>query len=218
VQQIVIDPTKHGSPTETAPVNILPPEVRKFGYVPDLRACKSGDLILSSSIEPGFMDRQIMAVQDQLGLAREHTRWTHAAIFLYEDWIVEATPREGVITRSLYPDIPDALFRVRRWPHLTEEERYKIALCAQRMLGARYDKKVAFFAGLKARFGEWCRHDWFPVTRPTILCSKVFYDAHVEVTRTLLKDCPLNDLVTPAHLSATGDLKDIAVPWLKVPP
>src|SRR5262245_66523693 len=55
-------------------------------------------------------------------------------MFLYEDFILEAVPRKGVITRTLYEDIPNSVLRVRRRPDLEVEERYKIALCAQKWL------------------------------------------------------------------------------------
>jgi hypothetical protein len=215
VPQRIIDPAQHGDPVATARATVLPPHVRQFGYVPDFSRCMPGDLILSSSSAPGFIDRQIEHTQRLIGLADEHARWTHAAVFLYEDFVVEAVPNGGVVTRSLYQDIPTSILRVRRCPNLQNEDRYKIALCAQRMLGSRYDTTIAISAGLRVRFNAWNRY-WFRVARPTIVCSKVFYDAHVEITRRLLADCPLDDLVTPAHLSATNDLEDIDVPWLGV--
>lgn len=33
----------------------------------------------------------------------------------------------------------------------------------------------------------------------------------------MLQGCQLNDLITPAHLSATTSLQDVPVPWLAVP-
>jgi len=215
VPQIVIDSANHGNPVAISFLNVLPPHVRNFGYVPDFSLCKPGDLILFRSRNPGFIERQITITQRLIGLAEEHARWTHAAVFLYEDFIVEAIPNDGVVTRSLYVDVPQSILRVRRRPNLQNEERYKIALCAQRMLGSRYNAGIAISAGLSARFGAWNRF-WFRVARPTIVCSKVFYDAHVEITRTLLADCALDDLVTPAHLSATSDLEDVDIPWLKI--
>jgi len=215
VPQRIIDPEEHGNPAAITRINVLPPHVREFGYVPDFSLCMPGDLVLFSSTTPGFVDKQIELTQRLIGLADEHARWTHAAVFLYEDFIIEAVPKPGVVTRSLYQDIPTSRLRIRRCPNLQNEERYRIALCAQRMLGSRYDAAVAISAGLRARFNAWNRY-WFRVARPTIVCSKVFYDAHVEITRRLLSDCPLDDLVTPAHLSATTDLQDVEIPWLKV--
>jgi len=215
VPQTIIDPKNRGNHSGTISVNIVPGKTRKYGFVPDFGLCKPGDLILSHSLSSSFLDRQIVKTQSRAGFDAEHARWTHAAVFLYEDFVVEAVPGDGVITRTLYSDIPNSVLRVRRRPDLRDEERYKIALCAQRMLGSRYNIRAAFSMGWRARSGLWDRA-WFPSIGPVMICSKVFYDAHVEITRSLLKDCPMTDLVMPAHLSATTDLDDINVPWLKL--
>jgi hypothetical protein len=119
-----------------------------------------------------------------------------------------------MITRSLYRDVPDSILRVRRFPNLPNEVRYEITLCALRMLGLRYSTKVAISAGWQAKFSPMDL--LFPTIGPTILCSKVYYDAHVEVTRRQLQGCSIIELTMPAHLSATSDLDDVAIPWLRV--
>jgi hypothetical protein len=198
VAQIVIDPDQLGSPTTKPAPYMLPQAARKFGYIPDLGRCKPGDLILSFTRQVGFLERQIVRMQTHAGFGPEDARWTHAAVFLYDDFITEAVPIRGVVSRSLYSDIPEAVLRVRRYPNLPEAERYKIALYATRMLGARYSAYAALSAAWKARSGLW-DGAWLPVGR-TIVCSKVYYDAHAEITRKLLHGCPIAGLVTPAHL------------------
>jgi hypothetical protein len=217
--QLIIDP---GDAPQTASGTVsitpIPKKTRQFGFVPDLRCCKAGDLILSHSVSPGFLDRQITHAQIKAGFSTDDSRWTHAAVFLYEDFVVEAVPWKGVVTRSLYSDIPESLLRVRRRPDLEDAERYKIALCAQRMLGTRYNYKAALSLGWRALLsGVWDRA-WFPSINSVIICSKVFYDAHVEITRKLLHGCPISDLVMPANLSATSDLEDILPPWVRLNP
>lgn len=211
-----IDSERPGNPTGTSTVNILPPNVRALGIAPDLSQCIGGDLILFRSRSPGLVQKQIARTQQRIGLGTEHACWPQAAVFLYGDYMVEAVPGRGVITRSLYADIPNRILLVRRRPNLPDEDRYKIALCAQRMLGQRYNFRTAISAALRAETYAWDRLR-NSVAHSAIVCSKVYYDAHVEITRVLLKDCPLDELVTPAHLSATSDLIDIDVPWLKVP-
>jgi hypothetical protein len=149
-----------------------------------------------------------------MGMRSINARWTHAAIFLYEDWILEAVPIKGVITRSIYQDIPSSVLRIRRDPKLMDAERYKIALCAQRMLSSRYNYSVALHVWLKTSFFPW--NSPLDVSHHTVVCSKVFYDSYVEITRQLLQNCGLNDLVTPSHLSATSSLQDVSISWLKV--
>jgi hypothetical protein len=214
VAQLEIDPAHHGNPTAKATATAIPRGARNFGFVPDVSLCKPGDLILSRSRKVGFVERQIVKTQAHR-FDPDDARWTHAAIFLYADFIAEAIPGRGMITRSLYNDIPESILRVRRCPNLSDEDRYKIALCALRMLGLRYSTKVAISAGWQAKFSPMDL--LFPTTSPTIVCSKVYYDAHVETTRRQLQGCSIIELTMPAHLSATSDLEDVYIPWLCVP-
>jgi hypothetical protein len=104
--QLVIDPNNRGIPAGQKSIAQLPELVRRLGHVPDLAQCKAGDLILSCSIKPTFSERTIISAQIRAGFSAEDSRWTHAAVFLYEDFIVEADPKRGVSSRSLYFDVP----------------------------------------------------------------------------------------------------------------
>jgi len=174
-----------------------------------------GDLVLFRSHQPNVTSRSIAAAQSAGGINPEHSRWTHAAIFLSDDFVVEASPITGVTQRTLYADIPDKILRIRRQPALTEIERYRIALRALRMLGARYSFGGAILTGWYLLNGLWTSPSVNSLG-PAVLCSKVFSDAYSDVTRKLLSGCPIDFPVTPAHLSATPDLEDIEVGWLKL--
>ena len=209
----IVDPNNLGNLTGRKTIAQLPPQTRTFGFVPDLGVCEPGDLILSCSVVPGFIERRIVRAQINAGFGADDSRWTHAAVYLYEDFIAEADPWQGVRSRSLYSDVPGSFFMVRRRPGLTNAERYKIALCAQRMLGMRYDLGAALSLGLQARLSAMWNRYWVQRMKRVTICSQVFYDAHAEITRHFLDGCS-TDVVMPGHLSATTDLDDILVPWL----
>jgi len=214
--QITIDPRSRGDVSETVSLTPVPQEARDYGFLPDLRHCRAGDLILSHSVSTSWLDKQITRAQTQAGCSAADSCWTHAAMFLYEDFILEAVPRKGVITRTLYEDIPNSVLRVRRRPDLEVEERYKIALCAQKMLGTRYDLGAALSLGWRSRFKRLWNRDWRPSFKSAVICSQVVYDAYAEITLKLLQGCPMRGDVMPAHLSATSDLEDIPIPWVEL--
>ncbi len=211
--QIVIDPYNRGEPVSESAISEIPPNVRRFGYIPNFRACLPGDLILFRNIVPSFSCRCISSAQR--AFADEDAQWTHAAVFLYDDLIVEAVLSPGVRTRSLCTDIPKRILRIRRCKDISEGDRYKIALRAQSMLGSRYSMFSAFSIGWKTHLGKWDPIG-VPNFGPVIICSKVFHDACVEVTRALLQGCSIDRPITPAHLSATTSLEDIDVKWIQI--
>ena len=190
----------------------LPAHVRRFGYVPDLSTCLPGDLVLFRSHHPNITGRTIAAAQLAGGIAPEHSRWTHAAIFLSDDFVVEASPMTGVAQRTLYIDVPDKIIRIRRQPSLTEVERYRIALRALRMLGARYGYGAAVSTGWYLLKGLWNLPS-IHTLGPAVICSKVFSDAHSDVTRSrahVRSIFPLHRLTRSQR-----HLEDIKVGWLK---
>src|SRR5262249_1623900 len=108
----------------------------------------------------------------------------------------------------------------RRRPNLEDEEEskikgYKIALCAQRMLGTRYGYSAVLSLGWRSIFTQMWNRNWRPSFKAAVICSQVVYDPHAEITLGLLQGCPLRD-VMPAHLSATSSLEDIYIPWVKL--
>lgn len=213
--QIVVDPAAIGAPQETVSIQILPPALRRFGFVPDLDALLPGDLILFRSANPGIAQRAIAGAQSRAGFSDDDSRWTHAAVFLFGDLVVEAVPWSGVVQRSLYIDIPHKIWRVRRRTSLQDIDRHRIALRALSMLGARYSHRGAFELAAELFRGLWNPGD-LTAHRNILICSEVFHDAYVTVTRGLLDGCRVGNTITPAHLSATPDLDDVAVEWLRL--
>ena len=210
--QLIVHPNNRGPSVANLVVGEIPRAARVFGFVPDFRACKPGDLILTRNVEPGVICRSISSAQG--GFSQEDAQWTHAAVFLIDDLVVEAVPFKGVRTHSLYADIPRKVFRVRRYPSLSDDERFKIALFAQALLGRRYSLPKAFAYGWERQWGIWDPVGASMFGRG-IICSKVFYDACLQVTRNALEGCPASgQVVTPAHLSVTPTLQEVAVGWI----
>jgi hypothetical protein len=194
---------------------LLPASVREFGLVPDFNQCLPGDLILFRDVAQSRTSRLIAGAQTRAGFAPEHSCWTHAAIFLYADFIVEAVPWPGIKTRTLYSDIPRRMMRVRRDISLSDIQRYEIALRALRMLGTRYSWITAISIGMDMFKGLWNSDSQRP-PYPVVICSKAFYDAYADVTHKLLQGCQAGGPVLPAHLSSTTDLSDVDIGWVRL--
>jgi hypothetical protein len=212
VSQHILDPSK--TPTDSTPTNValLPRRVRDFGFVPALEKVRPGDLILYGGT--GKSGDWIKAAQARAGFSDEDARWTHAAIYLDEGFLVEAVV-SGVVQRSIYDDIPTRLMRFRRIDSLTDVERYRIALRALSRLGRSY--AIAHIPSLGRRLwqGLW-NGNRVPDRKGIVICSQIFHDSAVEITRSRLDQCPVDAEVTPAHLSCSTSLVDVEVGWRRV--
>ena len=122
VPQKLLDPENVGQPAavKSAPTQ-LPPDVRKFGYLPDFDLWQAGDLLLFSVIRPSFMQRQIIATQERERYAEEHARWHHAAVYIGDRYLCEAVPR-GVRYHPVAEFVGDRLIRARRGQYDAEGE------------------------------------------------------------------------------------------------
>jgi hypothetical protein len=214
--QIEIDPARaKGDSRGDARIPILPPATRGFGFVPNLSQLMPGDLILSRSTSPGFIDSRIAAAQTSGGFSPSDARWTHAAVFVYDDQIVEALPFKGIVQQSIYGYVPTEIMRVRRKPDLSDGDRLKIAFYAMKNLGRRYGHGDALAVGIDLAKGLWSKGA-LTTNRFIVICSQLYFDAILEVTHRRLANCPTESPTTPAHLSATTDLLDTSVDWHRV--
>ena len=116
------------------------------------------------------------------------------------------------------PDLDHSGAPVRLDPHGLPIHGLLIASDAWRVTDSNEDSvSAALSLGWRSivRGGLWNR-DWRPLFRSAVICSQVVYDAHAEITRKMLKGCPVSGDVMPAHLSATNDLEDVFIPWVRL--
>ena len=214
-----LDPADPKTTGTWTPPGWLPQAVRAFGRYPDVRAWLPGDLLLFSSVSPDRISKSIQDFQLQ-GHAPGDARWTHAAVYMGDeeticdsdfDWF---GPR-GVSVKPLHAYFGKHLILTRRAPSLTQRDQLMLVVNAVRHTGDGYD-----FAGL-ARLGWkiWRRKltRLFSARRSarSVFCSRLFADAFLQTTKRVLQDPWLND-TTPAFLSATSDLVDVATTWLSI--
>jgi hypothetical protein len=211
----ILDPLKIGPIVGATSVSILPKDVRRLGHAPAIEQLLPGDLLLFSPTHRNFVSSRISSAQEQGGFLPEHASWTHAAIFLYDDVMVEALPIRGVVQSSIYARVPNHRILIRRNPALDERVRYRIALRALGMIGKRYSHLGILSLGWDLFKGLWS-NAVLAGNRQVVICSQVFADAHSEMTNTLLPGCPLNRATTPADLSATTGLTDVAIDWKRL--
>jgi hypothetical protein len=205
------------SHTRQRAIAILPPSVRRFGFVPDIEQLLPGDLILSRTTSPGWIDNQIAKSQGSGGFAAENARWTHAAVFIGDDQLVEALPLQGVVQHSIYSYIPSEIIRVRRRPGLSDAQRHRIAIHAMTSLRTRYSVFSAVKLGMDLSRGLW-NSNALRTNRYIVICSQLYFDSILEILKIRLDGCPTEAPTTPAHLGATADLTDVSVDWLQVSP
>jgi cell wall-associated NlpC family hydrolase len=191
----------------------IPPEIRSFGYLPDVRQCKPGDLILFSAVEPALFSKAIIGAQADGGYSEFDAAWHHVAVFVGGYEICEA--QNGKVRISpIFDYVGSHRILVRRDVSLDDETRSRIMADAIKQLQKPYGWLAALRLGIQSRFGFWQRNE-VRASQHAAICSQLYADAYTRVTNKLLI---LGKLGTPmpAGLSLTAALKDVSVDWLKI--
>jgi hypothetical protein len=209
-----LDPTTHGTWRPTGPI---PASVRALGRFPDVRAWRAGDLVLVSALAPEFLSRRIVLAQERGGFAPIDARWHHAAVYLGDGRICEAT-LGGVQARRIDGYIGTHLIRVRRDPLITETEGYDIAVHA--LFRMRWYYSV--WTIVRMLLQSWRGFYDDPVglrfaARHSVICSILYADAYSLVTQRVLGNAA-GATPTPAFLSSTPALTDVACRWSAIVP
>ena len=216
--QPLLDPADTSSATqlEYAP-DLLPPSVRDFGFIPDFRIWKTGDLLLFFAAKMNFLQRAIVNAQERIGHAPEHAKWHHAAVYIGDRTLCEAT-FAGVRYQVISDVFLNTRIRIRRDPRLNMRERHRVAIRAL----IRLTKPYAYLSVL----GSWRRLQRkspstaeisrdLPARGKACICSELYHEAYMAVTSQRLLADP-DGIVYPAALSACERLDDIPVAWGKL--
>lgn len=194
------------------PPSLMPSSVRKFGKLPNVDDWKPGDLILVSSLTPNYVQKAIKIVQEKGGYHPEHAQWHHAAVYLGDYGLCEAT-RTGVKAGKIYPYIGGYRIRVRRDMTLTDDLRWKIAVQALLSLNVSYSYKSIIEILIQSRDGWW-KNNFKPrnTSDRAVICSRLYSDAYGNVTNKTVEQ-QYNTPVTPAQLSCCTLFQDVQTHW-----
>ncbi len=210
---LVLDPldTKHALESWSAS-EPLPQAVRTFGFIPDIERWKPGDLLLFSSISPGWISTAIIAAQAR-GFNPDHAQWHHAAVYIGRSRVCEATI-SGVRVASIYKYVPSHKIRARRCPILAAkvEGSYDVAVAALTRLPRAYSFATVASVWRNSLSG-FAKLDLAMVQVRSHICSNLYTYSYSEVTSRLLER---GAFPTPAALSASTDLVDVESRWKRL--
>jgi hypothetical protein len=214
--QIVLDPKDTTTAGQWTPPGPIPPPLRQFGRFPDVSKWLPGDLVLFSTVHPGWISRSIIRGQERGGYALEDARWHHAAVYLGDGISICEATRTRVKNRLIYPYLGGYLLRIRRDIALTPDERWQIAMQSLTRLGSPYSFWNIFWLTLQSFRGFWQpSNSPPPFGGRAVICSQLFSDSYSMVTGRLLVKTP-SGIVKPADLSFAPQLTDVATTWLRI--
>jgi hypothetical protein len=192
--------------------------LRQFGYYPDVSLWEPGDLLLFHAITPQGASSEIMKTLTAMGWGPEDAMWYHAAAYVGEDCICEAT-RQGVKYHRLYSYVgPDHVIKVMRDKTLTPQQRYAIGIQMMARLHQNYD----FLTAIALKIGSLTGGGWraltpqFRAQRRACVCSQLYADAYLFVTGRLLNRHTREIVPTPAALNSSPYLTEVHTPWLQL--
>jgi hypothetical protein len=188
--------------------------LRAFGKMPNLTDWLPGDVLLVSNVEPDWVTRQIISVQSTR-FSRHHAQWQHAAIYMGNEFVAEATTR-GVKYTPIDHYVGKYRLRLRRNMALTNDQRWLVAIEAGVRMRTAYRFSDIVTIYLQS-FPGWSRRirPSVLVQANTVICSQLCLEAHAKVTRRLIVSYS-GSPTTPAALSQSDLLADVPLHWCSI--
>lgn len=200
-------------------VERVPEAVRKFGRYPDLDVLQPGDLILVSPVKRGFNAKLIAGAQSAVH-APFDAQWIHAATYLGDNSLVEIDGG-GVRVEDLHRYVPTHRLLFRRVKSLSgnpvdELTGYRIAVSALKAFKTRY-AHFDLLPFARAALARGRPDHRIRPRDPAAICSTYFNDAVAQVLGRGAVSAKRNPF-SPADLSASTNMLDLAVDWVGIPP
>lgn len=215
-QKVLLPATEPIPGATWIPPGPIPKTLRAFGKFPNLDQWRPADLLLVASLTPDAAVRQIVSAQARGGYAPEDARWQHAAVYIGEGYVVEAT-LHGVHYAPIYPYLGGHCLRLRRPLDLSDDDRWRIAIQASVRSNERYAMQSILRLFRLSFGGYWRRQRGFAVAHAkSVICSQLYADAYSRVTGRLVTP-PVAGIPTPAALSASTAFEDVDLTWAAIP-
>lgn len=202
---------------QRSPVGPLPKYLRQQKVFPDYEKALIGDLVLVSPFRPSVTQNLIMTHQlERYG--EEHAMWTHAAIYIGNSNICEATTA-GVKVSQIENYLENYSVKFRRASFKNETDRFRVSIAAVTKLRQGYNwKSILNFAsdhmakGMPRRLALPMKQ----AKKAAFTCSGLFYEAFFEVTEATCTNS-VSFEICPADLSASQKLNDVPIGWVSLP-
>ena len=176
-------------------------------YVPNFSDWRDGDIILvhraADAAGHALQAAQALSLSP---VTRAGSVWSHAAVYVGDGMVVDATIASGVSLRSIWAYCQAREVRVRRLsdPSIPATDVDEIALAARRHIGEPYSVLQAIVSKL------------VPGTVPTpnaLYCSTLVGLVVAEATGVDLSSDPDHQPLHPATLAAHVELADVPLEW-----
>lgn len=208
----------------------LSQEQLRFGFLPNLDRLQVGDLLLTQPIARN----QVAARVSQRAQSNQYVdgaQWTHAAIYVHDWRVIEATPENNVANGTILAWVPGRKILVRRptaligmQPSKARFRGMQIALEAAMLKGeAEYGLKSAI--GVYFRLGRfrplaaYRRPQPDEMSKTSIICSGLYakcYYVAMEQSLLTVEMQRSEEPVTPELLARISTLSDVSVGWSRI--
>lgn len=210
----ILPPANEAASTGTVSSEPNPPKGWPGVYVPNFSEWQRGDIVLVRSdrtatgrfIEAG----QVLSTSAAMRAGRE---WTHAAIYVGDGMVIDATPRQPIMRRSVWAycqDRPIAVRRLRAGPQVTGAQVQSIATAAEGFLQLPYSMWRVVIDKLKPR---WFSSQTQRGSGQRLYCSTLVARAVVEATEIDLASEAAHRPLYPAVLWSHPLLDPVHVEW-----